>query len=51
MADERRRIITDSFNPVTLELLHNYALINSQNEGEFVRNILKCEIFKSYLIV
>ncbi len=33
MADERRRIITDSFNPVTLELLHNYALINSQNEG------------------
>ncbi|MGK7896098.1 MAG: hypothetical protein AB4372_21415 [Xenococcus sp. (in: cyanobacteria)] len=41
MADERRRVTTDSFNPVTLELIQNYALICSQNEGEFVRNMVQ----------
>jgi hypothetical protein len=31
MADEWRRITTDSFNPVTIETLQNYGLINSQS--------------------
>ncbi|MGB3511456.1 MAG: hypothetical protein WBA93_19910 [Microcoleaceae cyanobacterium] len=41
MADDRRRITTDSFNPALLELVQNFALINSQNEGEFCRNLVQ----------
>lgn len=47
MADERRRITSDSFNPMVLELVQNCALINSQNEGEFCRNIVQKEVYKA----
>ncbi len=47
MADDRRRVTSDSFNPAVLELVQNCALIYSQNEGEFCRNTVQQLVYEA----